>query len=928
MKRTLDWNKYIECARQAVAEGCVLLENNGVLPFAKDSCISIFGRIQTHYYKSGTGSGGMVNVSHVTGIPEGLKESGIVTVNEELESVYAEWEKENPFDTGLGWGMEPWSQVEMPLAESVVETAAGKSDVALVIIGRTAGEDKDASETEGSYCLTEIEKENIRLIRKHFGKVVILQNIGGLMDMTFVDEYKPDAVLICWQGGMVGGHGTADILTGKVSPSGHLSDTIAYSIHDYLSDKTFGDPVRNIYEDDIYVGYRYFETSAPEKVRYPFGFGLSYTTFQQTPSDFVCNKEERKITFKVTVTNTGKVSGKESVQVYVSAPEGKLPKAVKVLADFAKTSVLEPGKSETVSMEIPFESFASYDDKGVTGNKSSWILEAGDYEITVGNNVRNTVSAGKTAIEETVISTMNPVFENASDLDARIKANMPEEYAVTGRTGVSLKEAYDKMLVGAAETEKDVMASAVAWNDDAEEVLKKFVAQMSDEELAAVVRGEGMGSSLVTPGTAAAFGGVSASLRELGLVPCCCDDGPSGMRLDCGTKAFSLPNGTMLACTFNKELNTELFAFLSMEMVSNKVDNLLGPGINIHRHPLNGRNFEYFSEDPILTGMIATAQLKGLKTYGASGTIKHFAGNNQELMRRSVDSVISERALREIYLKGFELCVKSGYADSIMTTYGQLNGTFTSMNYDLCTTILRGDWGYKGIVMTDWWASITMPTKTERGNTNFDYLVRSQNDLYMVCPNGETNASGDNTIEALAAGTITRGELQRAAMNVSRYVLHSEAFRRSIGIPSEVEIINRPKDADDVDMSNVDYTVLGNEMTVDLSVPESDIGSTYVFAFDVSEVGMYRITLRASSEMGEVAQLPCTLIFNGFPVSTMTFHGTDGKVSEISKVIRFHERFTILRLTCNARGLKLHDITFKKHEDPIDPSEKIKTFDI
>ena len=904
MKKILDWNQYTDTARQAVAEGCVLLENNGVLPLKKDVCVSIFGRIQTHYYKSGTGSGGMVNVSHVTGIPEGLKECG-VKVNEELENVYAEWEKENPFDTGLGWGMEPWSQKEMPLSEQVVSDASKKSDVAVVIIGRTAGEDKDASFTEGSYCLTKVELENLRLVRKVFDKVIVLLNAGGIMDMSFLDDAstKPDAVMYVWQGGMVGGLGTADVLTGKVNPSGHLTDTIAYAITDFLSDKNFGDEVRNVYEDDIFVGYRYFETYAKDKVRYPFGYGLSYTTFEQSVSDFSCHMNAGKITFKVTVRNTGKFSGKEVVQVYVKAPEGKLSKAARVLAGFEKTSVLEPGDEETLLMEIGFDTFASYDDKGVTGNKSTWILEGGKYEVFVGNSARTDCLAGSAEIPETVLEVLQPVFENASNLEERIKENMPKEIPVTGDKGFKLKDVYDGKIS-----------------------LETFVAQLSDNELASIVRGEGMGSSLVTPGTASAFGGVSASLREKGLAACCCDDGPSGMRLDCGTKAFSLPNGTMLACTFNKDLNEKLFEYLGLEMISNKVECLLGPGMNIHRHPLNGRNFEYFSEDPYLTGIIADAQLKGLRKNGVGGTVKHFAGNNQELMRRSVDAVISERALREIYLKGFEICVKTGSCDSIMTTYGKLNGTYTAANYDLCTTILRGDWKFEGIVMTDWWASMEPGENGHSGTRHFDKMVRSQNDLYMVCPNGETNAGGDNTLEALKEGTITRGELQRAAMNICRYVVKSEAFKRTIGDGTEVEIINRPKDTDDVDMTNVEYKVLGDELTFDLTEPESDMGSTYVFAFDIPEPGLYRITTRASSELGEVAQLPCTLIFNGFPVSTITFQGSGGEEREISKVIRFFERFSVLRLTVGARGLKLKDITFKKHDGPVEPSENISIF--
>ncbi len=250
---------------------------------------------------------------------------------------------------------------------------------------------------------------------------------------------------------------------------------------------------------------------------------------------------------------------------------------------------------------------------------------------------------------------------------------------------------------------------------------------------------------LVTPGTAAAFGGVSKSLIErLGIPSVCCSDGPSGMRLDCGVKAFSLPNGTIIGCTFNPKLIEELYTCTGYEMIVQKVDCLLGPGMNIHRHPLNGRNFEYYSEDPYVTGSFAMAMLKGLQTAGVTGAAKHFCANNQETRRHFANPVVSERALREIYLKGFEMIVKSGVADTIMTTYGPVNGVWTAGNYDLCTTILRKEWGFKGIVMTDWWAAIN-----ERGGepdkTNFAAMAMAQNDIYMVCPDGSTNASGDNT---------------------------------------------------------------------------------------------------------------------------------------------------------------------------------------
>ena len=283
MKKTLDWNKYLEKAAETVSEGIVMLKNdNNVLPITKDEVISVFGRIQLHYYKSGTGSGGMVNVSKVTSILDGLIESG-VCINSDLLEIYRSWDKENPFDQGKGWGDEPWSQIEMPLDIDVVKNAAKKSSTAIIIIGRTAGEEMDARLEEGSFLLTETELDMLHKVRAEFKNVIVLLNTAGLVDMSFVDSCNPDAVLYVWQGGMTGGTGTADVLTGKVSPSGKLTDTIAYNVSDYPSDKYFGDKKSNVYHEDIYVGYRWFETFAPDKVRYPFGFGLSYTTFEITP---------------------------------------------------------------------------------------------------------------------------------------------------------------------------------------------------------------------------------------------------------------------------------------------------------------------------------------------------------------------------------------------------------------------------------------------------------------------------------------------------------------------------------------------------------------------------------------------------------------------------------------------------------------------
>ena len=915
MKYTLDWNEYSQTAREAIAEGCVLIQNkNDVLPLKKGAKVAIFGRIQSNYYKSGTGSGGKVNVAKVYSIPEGLEESNSVVINKNLQKIYAEWEKKNPFDEGLGWGQERWSQDEMPLTKEIVMEAAGESDVALVIIGRTAGEDKDNGDTAGSYRLSKGEEDMLCKVRKGFSKVVVLLNTGNIMDMSFVKKYKPDSVMYVWQGGMLGGLGTADVLTGKVNPCGKLTDTIAASIKDYPSHKYFGDHFKNYYKEDIYVGYRYFQTFAPKKVVYPFGFGLSYTNFSLLDAAATVDFENSCVNTKIKVKNEGKLAGKEVVQLYIGAPCGKLGKPLKVLAGFKKTGLIAGGKSEIIEIQAPFNNFSSYDDAGITGHKSCFILEKGIYKVFAGTDVKNCSEIYNFTVENDIILkkceealapvekfdiffnkngklTQKPVFTSTKDMNQRCLERLPEE----------IKQTKDKKI-----TLSDVAAKKAD--------IKDFVAQFTDEDLACIVRGEGMGSALVTPGTAAAFGGVSPRLRDKLGIPCaCCDDGPSGMRLDSGIKAFALPNGTSLACSFNPELVEKLYTLTGYEMIFNKVENLLGPGMNIHRHPLNGRNFEYFSEDPLLTGIMGSAMVKGLKNAGVTGTIKHFCANNQETRRHFIDSVVSERALREIYLKGFEMAVKNG-ADSVMTTYGIVNGLYTSSSYDLNTTILRKDWGFKGIVMTDWWANIN-----ERGmpadKKNFAAMIRAQNDLYMVCPDGSTNAAGDNTLESIKNGKITRAEVQRSAINILEHLMQTQAMKRVLGKQTDVKIVNRPKYQDDVDLKDVETVALGNKLKIDLSKSESKMNSSFVWSLDVKTRGTYTVTLTASSDLNEVAQLPCTFFKMGIPEASFTFTGTGGKDMSITKEILCWERFQISRLFVGCNGLKLKSIEFKLKEE-------------
>lgn len=910
MERILDWNKYLDTAAKMVSEGIVMLKNEkNALPLDADKEVAVFGRIQFHYYKSGTGSGGMVNVTKVVNILDGLIDNGI-KVNEKLLDTYRKWDKENPFDLGEGWGGEPWSQKEMPLDEGLVKETAKSCETAIVIIGRTAGEEQDNRLEAGSYLLSDDEIAMLTVVRKHFKKVVLLLNVGNIIDMTDINRIAPDSVLYVWQGGMTGGKGTADVLTGKVSPSGKLPDTIAYKASDYPSDANFGrEKNRDIYAEDIYVGYRYFETFAKEKVLYPFGFGLSYTEFEIKTEK--AEITEGAVKLSVSVKNIGSYKGKEVIEVYCEAPQGRLGKAARVLCGFEKTRELVPQEEQVVEIAVDIAKLASYDDSGVTGNKSCYVLEAGEYKFYVGSDVRSAEYAcsfeqGEDLVTERLTQSLAPVesFERikpvceggafsigreavpVSEVDesARRLEKLPKEIAYTGDKGIKL------------------------WDvKNGKNTMDEFIAQLSDYDLSCIIRGEGMGSPRVTAGTASAFGGVSENLNGFGIPAGCCSDGPSGMRLDCGTKAFSLPNGTMIASSFNKELTSELFTFMGLEMAANKVDCLLGPGMNIHRHPLNGRNFEYFSEDPFLTGKMASAELKGMAGAGVTGTIKHFCANNRETNRHFIDSVVSERALREIYLKGFEIAVKEGGASSVMTTYGRVNGLWTAGNFDLNTVILREEWGFKGFTMTDWWANINVRGK-EPDKTDLAAMARAQNDVYMVCPDGEKN--DDNTLAALENGGIERCELQRNAANICGFLLHTNALKRAEGIGDTVKVINR-EDEEQEDDKPVQFYKVDRDITLDLSDVDTKKGTSYSFALDLSNFGIYRVIVTASSTQSELAQIPMTLFSMGTAVGTFTFNGTGGKAVSMEKETPMFSRFTTFRIYFAQNGLDLHSIRFE-----------------
>ena len=885
-------SRLAEVAREAAADGMVLLENRrGTLPLRDGDTISVFGRGQMEYCKSGTGSGGLVNVTYVTNILDSLRAVSGIKVNEALAKVYAEYIQEHPFDKGQGWAQEPWAQEEMPLTEQMVTDARAVSGKALIVICRTAGEDKDNSATRGSWYLTETEEEMIRLVTASFDHVAVVLNVGNIIDMSWVEKYGVDAVLYGWQGGMEGGRATVDVLTGTVNPSGRLTDTIAARIEDYPSNDHFGDKDMNLYAEDIYVGYRYFETFSPERVLYPFGYGLSYTTFAVSAKNVEMELgDDTLVTVTVSVKNTGNVAGREVVGVYLGAPQGKLGKSEKVLAAFGKTGLLAPGKSEKLKLSFLLEDFASFDDSGVTGHKNAYVLEGGQYLIYVGTDVRSAEAEAAYLLDEKVVKTVDEALSPVQAFD-RLRP---------GEDGVATVEAVPTRTYDYQARIRDRRPAEIPYTGDrslklvdvrdGRATMEEFIAQLSDKELIELCRGEGMNSPKVTPGTGSCFGGVTDGLLHYGIPIACTTDGPSGLRLDSGMMATSLPNGTLLACTWDPLLIYRLFVLEGIEMTAYHIDCLLGPGINIHRHPLCGRNFEYFSEDPYLAGRMAAAMCQATAESGVYCTIKHFAGNNQEWRRHEVDAVMSARAAREIYLRPFEIAVKEGGAKAIMTSYNPLNGIHASSNYDLSTTILRDEWGYTGFVMTDWWAKMN-DEYDEASVKKLGYMIRSQGDVFMVVGDAATN--DDDGHEAVATGVITRGEVQRCAMNICRFLMNTHAMETFLANGSTYIT------AEPVDLAS---------MTCVSTVAPFPRNKAQVVTLPTDGRSAFEITYHADA--GELAQIPVSVIWNAHRVGFFMVRGTEGKKARITIAATLSGSEAPLKLMTTNAALQFDEIKF------------------
>lgn len=733
--------RHIALSRRAACEGAVLLKNSGILPLAVGTKLAVFGCAQIDYVKGGGGSGD-VKSPYVRNIYEGLKmKEGKVDVFDSLSLFYADAVLSAYKNEG-----KPGRLTEPKVPEALMRAAAEYTDTAVVAFCRHSqeGDDKKADS-----CYFELEPEERELfagVCANFANVIVLLNCGAAMETrVFANEERVKALLVLWQGGMEGGLAAADMLVGDDAPSGKLADTFAEKLSDYPSTAGFHESEDYVkYTEDIFVGYRYFETIPRGKnaVVYPFGFGLTYTTFKI--SDIFVSASDKRIFVSADVKNTGMRAGKEVIQVYYSAPKGKITKEKTALAAFAKTPTVEPGKTVTVTMYFDIADMASYDDMGDV-KKNAYVLEAGEYKITVGTSVRDTVCAYKYRVPETVITKKCKSYCAPRSLGERLTADGTYRAAPARKTA-------QKSFAPGYHSEYAPREEIIEFIDVAEgkATLDEFIAQMSDRDLMALLTGRRSAGVCNTGGMGGLFKYRIPSIATA--------DGPAGLRLHGtrGVRTTSFPVATAIASSWNTALAEEIGAAAALECKENNIQIWLAPALNIHRNPLCGRNFEYYSEDPLVAGKMAAAAVRGIQALRVVATPKHFAANNKEVNRLDSDSVMSERALREIYLKGFEICVKESAPKLIMTSYNLINGVRASENAELITGILRGEWGYEGMVTTDW------------SNNAENYReVKAGNDIRM--PMKEKLLD-----EAYETGLISRDEMAVCVKRILEMILWVE----------------------------------------------------------------------------------------------------------------------------------------------------------
>ena len=817
-QKTLDVSpreeKIRRLARKAAAEGMVLLENNGVLPLAESSKIALFGNGARYTIKGGTGSGD-VNSRNTITVDQGLRNAGFTIVNDawldRYDALFEESQRklEAAVYEAAGADRDPhkfykaYASLKPDLPEVPISPAdTAGAEVILYVVSRISGEFADRHAEKGDYYLTDREAAELKLLGSLGLPVVVLLNVGGVIDLSFTEQTRTDALLLISQAGSEGGNAAADILLGRVCPCGRLTDTWARCYEDYPSSGTFshrnGNLTEEYYTEGIYVGYRYFD-SFDVSPRYPFGYGLSYTDFTCKVTGAALNGPEAEIS--VRVKNTGKRAGRQVVQLYAACPSGELTTERKRLVAFGKTDVLAPGEEETLRLAFVLKRLSVYHE-----GRSAWLLQLGDYGIFAGESAASLIPAVVLSLKETIVTEqLSPICE----LLEALKEIRPE------KPDMDLKHcAFPCPVLDITEAAKLPAPRPVFPETDAERAARNKAAEiasrMTRRDKACLVVGHrsAMAGEIVgvqaksVPGAA----GETVSFADYGIPGMVLADGPAGVRLNADYEidpetgemiqsndwfamlerrffnrfvrhegaeiryqiTTAIPIGTLLAQTFDTALVEEVGRAVADELRAFGIAIWLAPGMNIHRNPLCGRNFEYYSEDPLVSGMMAAAITRGVQHQpGVGVSIKHFACNNQEDNRMHVNEMISERTLREIYLKGFEIAVKTSDPLTIMTSYNRINGVHSANNRDLCTVAARQEWGFRGFIMTDW-------STTSGGGANAAKCITAGNDLIMPGTNSDIREIMD-ALEGRRLPRLTEEKLDESVIRLISTALRCDA---------------------------------------------------------------------------------------------------------------------------------------------------------
>ena len=874
--RRPEYSDFIPLSRAAAAEGMVLLKNeDNVLPLSPDDTVALCGSAAINTVSVPNGSG--VSVENPYSLLKGMQEKqeeGKVVVDSSLVDGYSTNRRYSP-------------------KEEDFKKAKETADTALMIISRNTRSGSDASAQMGSYYLSTDEIAMLgNLIKAGFEDIIVVLNVGAIVDTTkllAIPQVK--AILFAWQPGEYGGLAMADILVGDISPSGKLTDTLAESYKDYPSSTNFAKSDEYVeYNEDIYVGYRYFETfdSGYKNVNFEFGFGLSYTTFEYSDAEFEFLEDKIKVSVKV--TNTGNYHGKEVAQVYVSAPQGELGKPAKELVAFAKTVTLYPGEAQILHMEINMADLASYDDTGKV-QKSAYVLEEGDYEFFVGGSVKHCVETG--------LGYSFNVSENTTveQLSEQMKARLLKERLLADGSYENVYSEHEITVPAATTTNTTVKApeKLILFGElyDNPSLIDSFLAQMSDEELVYLLYGHQQGDGRNDPSTIADF-------ADYGIPAVIAVDSPAGLSVS-GVSTTAWPTATALGCTWNVELIEKVGIAIGKEAKENGVDVWRAPSANIHRDPLCGNNWEYFSEDPLLTGVMAKALISGVQSQGVGASLQYLVGAEKEQNKNSADVRVSERALREIYLRPFEIAIE---ADPwmLITSFNLVNGVETATNYSLITEIVRKEWGYNGVICSEW-----------RNNTDILDEILAGQDLKM--PSADTGA----LMKALAEGKVSRALLEERAKRIIELVLKTGKGKLVEGIiefnPGET---TKFQSVDFTDKSSAIGTEDCKDEGVDKNTTYNETGNYLCYDFISRGDQNYAVTIRIASPEGEGAfELSLdgkTIAVYENQINTGDWQAwTDaGQIFVINIPTGIHQ----LKITFIENGLNFSVITFTPTEEP------------